>query len=197
MTTLAKEQSRTHFSITELGRLACWIRDVLDPLIAREGPDIMKSDDVMAVNDFLSYLQRQPLSLSAIRTTRLHCALFMIAGHGTRWPGRLIDKTDDILEKWSQRFGPLRRLRTPLYERGGRLFGICRQSDVTPKVRAAACLPLTACLLSCSCFCFCSVCPVVCATADVLVSGAVAQVCQTASSSGRKPNSLCTREPSL
>ena len=40
-----------------LRQLAAWIRDTLDPLMAREGPDIIHSDDVLTLHELFVALQ--------------------------------------------------------------------------------------------------------------------------------------------
>lgn len=95
---------------SRLRQLAAWIRDMLDPLIAREGPDI---------------------SATTLRATRIHRAIMEVAGKATRWPSRLADECDKVLWIWRERFGSLEALRPFLYCRGGRLETVAGIGDVT------------------------------------------------------------------
>ncbi|KAF2104593.1 hypothetical protein NA57DRAFT_70799 [Rhizodiscina lignyota] len=114
-----------------LQNTASWIRDTLDPLIAREGPDIMWPDDCLALQELFQNLQFFPLSKNVIAVTRIHNAVREIAGKATRWPHRLADACDNVIELWERIHGSLEAIRPPLYERGGRLWKISAISDLT------------------------------------------------------------------
>ena len=116
--------------------LAAWIRDDLDPVIAREGPAIMLPDDVLMLNEiFVALHASQTVTANTLRYTGIHRAIMLIRGKATRWPGRLVDQCDMIVDTWTENFGPLDNLRPFLFGRGGRLEGIARPGDRTRKVR--------------------------------------------------------------
>lgn len=107
-----------------------WIRDELDPQIARDGPEILCPDNVIILFTFLEDLRRSSLSLDILRYSRVHYALLEITGRATRWPGKLIDKVEHLIKLWEASFGHLRDIHRPLYEDGGRLHGISTAEDV-------------------------------------------------------------------
>jgi hypothetical protein len=93
--------------------------------IARQGHRFLEADTTLELQEFLSRLRAGYVTLERIRESRIHIAVARICGKATRWPGKLIDIADDIIERWKQRFGPVNEIRTLLYEPGGRLHGIC------------------------------------------------------------------------
>lgn len=108
-----------------------WIRDDLDLQVARDGPDALHSDDILTLDEFLRRLLASNISLDDIRSSRLHLAIDAISGKATRWPVKLIDKADGLKRNWEKLHGSLKNLTPPLYESGGRLYGIARAEDVT------------------------------------------------------------------
>lgn len=108
---------------------ARWIRDDLDPMVAREGPDYLHADDVLTLVDFFTRLRDTPVPVETLRSSRIHCALLEIAGRATRWPRKLIDKVDELIEYWETVFGPLNEVGIDLFEPGGRLHGITSPED--------------------------------------------------------------------
>ncbi|OAG01590.1 uncharacterized protein CC84DRAFT_1208697 [Paraphaeosphaeria sporulosa] len=102
-----------------------WIRDELDPLVAREGPGLLRADDVLTLHDVFQALKTSS-SVTALdlRATGIHRAVMEISGIATRWPGRLADDCDDLIDLWRGKFGRLEDLHPFLYGRGGRLEGI-------------------------------------------------------------------------
>lgn len=125
----------TELSRPKLKRLAVWIRDELDPLVAREGPDILRPDDVLALREALVALSQAPgLTALDLRATGIHRAVQDIAGVATRWPGGLCDDCDKILSLWTIKFGPFSQLRPFLYGRGGRLEGIANANEYSREV---------------------------------------------------------------
>lgn len=108
-----------------LKRLAIWIRDDLDILVAREGPDILRPDDVLALHDkFIALQHARDITFLDLRATGIHRAVQDIAGVATRWPGRLCDDCDKIIRIWTAKFGSFSEIHPFLYGRGGRLEGI-------------------------------------------------------------------------
>ena len=108
-----------------------WIRDDLDPQVARDGPDALHSDDILTLDELLRRLLTSDLQLEDIRFSRLHLAIINIAGHATRWPKKLIEHAEVLREVWEEQYGNLRAYGTPLYETGGRLSGVCKPEDLS------------------------------------------------------------------
>ena len=125
----------SHLSRSKLKQLATWIRDDLDVLVAREGPDILRPNDVVVLHEAFAILQTaQNITAMDLRATGIHRAVQDIAGIATRWPSRLCDDCDTICTIWTARLGPLRNLRPFLFGRGGRLEGIAGVSDYSHNV---------------------------------------------------------------
>ena len=114
-----------------LRQQARWIRDDLDPQVARDGPDALHSDDVLTLDEFLRKLLTSNINLEDIRFSRLHVAISSISGLATPWPKKLIGRADAVRAVWEAKHGPLTKLATPLYEPGGRLNGICKPEDLS------------------------------------------------------------------
>ncbi|KAK0342818.1 hypothetical protein LTR91_023166 [Friedmanniomyces endolithicus] len=117
-----------------LRQRARWIRDDLDPQIARNGHDALHADDILKLDDFLRQLLSAKLSIEDIRSSRIHLAVLEIAGRGTRWPKRLIERCDAVKGAWEVAHGPLQGMGFALYEGGGRLQGICRPEDLSKEL---------------------------------------------------------------
>ncbi|KAK5116458.1 hypothetical protein LTR62_008007 [Meristemomyces frigidus] len=117
------------YNLDFLRRRARWIRDDLDPRVAREGADALHADELLKLDEFLRRLTLSDSSVDDIRISRIHIAILDIAGHGTRWPARLIDRCDELKAVWQNKCGPLRSLGILLYEPGGRLHGICTPDE--------------------------------------------------------------------
>ena len=113
---------------------ARWIRDDLDPEIAREGPSILSADQVVVLVKFLEQLPIAAISIADIAWSRIHYAVLCIAGRATRWPGALVEEADKVIMHWTLRYGPLEDLRAPLHEEGGRLYGVCAATDLSKEV---------------------------------------------------------------
>lgn len=75
-----------------------WLRDTLDPLIAREGPEAISVEDALYLDQFFRKLLLTSLSVQDIRSTRIHLALLEIAGKSTRWPRGLIERTETVIK---------------------------------------------------------------------------------------------------
>ncbi|KAK1035797.1 hypothetical protein LTR33_016428 [Friedmanniomyces endolithicus] len=117
-----------------LRQRARWIRDDLDPQIARNGHDALHADDILKLDDFLRQLLSAKLSIEDIRSSRIHLAVLEIAGRGTRWPKRFIERCDAVKGAWEVAHGPLQGMGFALYEGGGRLQGICRPEDLSKEL---------------------------------------------------------------
>ncbi|KAK0279746.1 hypothetical protein LTR91_005498 [Friedmanniomyces endolithicus] len=113
---------------------ARWIRDDLDPQIARNGHDALHADDILKLDDLLRQLLSANLSIEVIRSSRIHLAVLEIAGRGTRWPKRLIERCDAVKQAWEVAHGPLQCMEIALYDGGGRLQGVCRPEDLSKEL---------------------------------------------------------------
>lgn len=119
-----------------LKQLARWIRDDLDVLVSREGPGILRPDDVVTLHEHLVALhQSTTVTAVDLRATGIHMAVKDIAGIATRWPGRLCDECDKVIAIWTHKFGSFEDLRPFLYGRGGRLEGIGSVNEYSREVR--------------------------------------------------------------
>lgn len=123
-----------NLSLTSLKQTASWIRDELERQVARDGPNALKPNDVLLLHTLLLDLQDAPTSIHTLRHSRIYLAVQEICSKASRWPGKLIDEADRLVEVWEEEFGPLKNIRTPLYQMGGRLYGICEPSDTTREV---------------------------------------------------------------
>jgi hypothetical protein len=113
------------FSRHKLKEITKWIRDELDLRVAREGPDVLQPDDVVTLHEtFVALQHAKNITFSDLRSSGIHKAIQDIAGIATRWPGRLCDDCDKIIDIWSAKFGPFNAIHPFLYGRGGRLEGI-------------------------------------------------------------------------
>lgn len=121
-------------TLKNLRKTAAWIRDDLDPLVAREGPHALDPNDVLNLHSLLLDLQMEPISIHLLRTSRIYLAVREICGKATRWPSRLVDEADQVIQAWELTLGPLKNIRTLLYEKGGRLHGICQPSQTEREV---------------------------------------------------------------
>ncbi|KAK4574942.1 hypothetical protein LTR86_000792 [Recurvomyces mirabilis] len=119
------------YNINFLRHRARWIRDDLDPRVAREGGDALHADEILKLDEFLRRLRNSNNSIDDIRVSRIHLAILSIAGHGTRWPIRLIDRCDELRVVWEAKYGSLKKLGFLLYEQGGRLYDVCTPEDAT------------------------------------------------------------------
>ena len=122
-------------SLKALTSRASWIRDVCDPRIARGGPVAMDPDDALTLHDLFKALQINPLSLATIRASRIHFAVLCVAGMATRWPAKLVDECDNVIELWEKKYGPLKKIAPPLYSPGARLWQVVDATDLSREVR--------------------------------------------------------------
>jgi hypothetical protein len=128
-------QPQPDLSRSRLKQIARWIRDELDLRVARDGPDVLRPDDVLTLHETLVALQHdQNITLSVLRATGIHKAVQDIAGVATRWPGRLCDDCDKIVDIWTAKFGPFSEIHPFLYGRGGRLEGIASIHEYSREV---------------------------------------------------------------
>ncbi|KAK7535064.1 uncharacterized protein J3D65DRAFT_604485 [Phyllosticta citribraziliensis] len=115
-----------------LRQRASWIRDVLDPQIARDGPEVMSPDDVLTLHElFQALLDVEQLSMSVLRYSRIHMAVTDVCGKATRWPKKLAEGCDHVVDVWTERFGRLTDVRPRLCKSEGRLNGICSGLEMT------------------------------------------------------------------
>lgn len=119
----------------QLRQLAAWIRDDLDPVVAREGPEKLRADDVLTLHELFQALRTSRTTTSLdLRATGIHRAVLEVAGTATRWPGRLVDDCDRVILVWTGKFGRLEDLRPFMYGRGGRLEGIASAGEFSRTV---------------------------------------------------------------
>jgi putative methyltransferase len=127
--------SSIDLSRPRLKALSKWVRDELDLRVAREGPDVLRPDDVLLLHEtFIALRHATDITSLDLRATGIHHAVRDIAGVATRWPGRLCDDCDTIISLWTEEFGPLDQLRPFLYGRGGRLEGIASFTEYSREV---------------------------------------------------------------
>lgn len=125
----------SNLSRARLKALAKWVRDELDLRVAREGPNVLRPDDVLILHEtFIALRNATDVTALDLRATGIHRAVQDIAGVATRWPGRLCDDCDKIISIWTAKFGPLNELPSFLYGRGGRLEGIANVTEYSPEV---------------------------------------------------------------
>ncbi|KAL5429010.1 hypothetical protein PMIN05_010897 [Paraphaeosphaeria minitans] len=118
-----------------LRQISHWIRDELDPLVAREGPEWLRADDVLTLHDISQALKTfSSITALDLRATGIHRAVMEISGIATRWPGRLADDCDELIHLWTTKFGRLEDLHPFLYGRGGRLEGIASIEETSKLV---------------------------------------------------------------
>jgi hypothetical protein len=117
------------YDLHYLRRQTRWIRDDLDPVIARSGPDSLHTDDVLRLDEFLRRLLTSNLSLDDIRDSRLHLAIECITGKATRWPGKIIERADAVREVWEAKYGSLKGIGILLFGPGGRLEEVERFAE--------------------------------------------------------------------
>ncbi|KAL1800993.1 hypothetical protein ACET3X_001335 [Alternaria dauci] len=122
--------SQVDLSRPRLKQLAVWIRDELDLRVARDGPNVLHPDDVLTLHEtFVALPHAQNITTSTLRATGIHKAVQDIAGVATRWPGKLCDDCDKIIDVWTAKFGPFSAIHPFLFGRGGRLEGIASIND--------------------------------------------------------------------
>ncbi|KAL1642974.1 hypothetical protein SLS58_005216 [Diplodia intermedia] len=119
------------FSKEVLRQRACWIRDDLDPRISRDGPECMQPDDVLTLHELFLGLQNVDLSISVLRYSRIHVAVLEVSGKATRWPKRLAEECDKVIELWTKKYGKLSDIRPRLFNPDGRLYGVCTGRELT------------------------------------------------------------------
>lgn len=120
--------------VVNLRKTSAWIRDILDPLMAREGPNELHPDDVLSLHTIFTELQHHQISLATMQFSRIHLAVSDVCGKATRWPKKLADEADCVVTCLESYYGPLKTIRTPLYEVGGRLHGISEPRHLTRDV---------------------------------------------------------------
>jgi hypothetical protein len=126
----------TQFSRARLKDIAAWIRDELDQLVARDGPDSLRPDDVLTLHDiFVALRKSSTITAMDLRSSGIHNAVKLISGVATRWPARLCDECDKIISTWTARFGEFSELHPFLHGRGGRLEGIGNSTEYSRQVR--------------------------------------------------------------
>lgn len=126
---------QTDLSRARLKHLATWIRDDLDRDIAQNGPEHLHPDDVLTLHELFVALRFSPtITVLDLRATGIHRAVMEVSGIATRWPGRLADDCDKVVQAWTAKFGRLEELHPFMYGRGGRLEGIAGAGETSKAV---------------------------------------------------------------
>lgn len=125
----------TKFTRARLKEIAAWIRDDLDRIVARHGPDSLRPDDVLALHDiFVAFRLSSTITAMDLRSSGIHNAVKMISDGLTRWPTRLRNECDKIVSTWTAKFGDFGELHPFLHGRGGRLEGIGNSTEFSRQV---------------------------------------------------------------
>jgi len=114
---------------------ARYIRDVLGPLVAREGGDVLSPTTIAALDAIFADLEETVLTLDMLRYSRMEKAMMEICGPATRWPTGLIKMAERAIEEWEGYLGPLKRVRANLWGPGGRLEGVTKVDGWQQRVR--------------------------------------------------------------
>ncbi|KAI9875977.1 MAG: hypothetical protein M1830_007618 [Pleopsidium flavum] len=112
-----------------------YIRDVLGPLVAGEGGDVLTTSTLAALDLIFGDLEETVLTLDMLRYSRIEKAMMEICGPGTRWPTGLIKMAERVIEEWEGYLGPLKRVRANLWGPGGRLEGVTKVEGWQQRVR--------------------------------------------------------------
>jgi len=128
------ESSADEISVEHLHHKAAWIRDDLEPNVARHGPDWLKPDQVVHVFSLLEQLRHSQIPVETIRSSRIHLAVLTLTSPGTRWPKTVVELAEKVTLDWSKTCGDINAIGIDLYEPGGRLHGICLPTDLTKEV---------------------------------------------------------------
>lgn len=96
-------------STPHLTAQAHWIRNSLDLQIAQSGPEALSANDLLEIDSFLRSLlyYAEGLSLATLRSSRIHLAILDICGRATRWPLKVIERSEAIGQVWEGRYGVL------------------------------------------------------------------------------------------
>jgi len=107
------------------------------PSVARLGPRFLGPDTVLELNTFFTTLHGliPRITIEHLQASRLHRALILISGRGTRWPSKLIVLCDLLIIELTARFGKLDMIRSTLYENGGRLEAFQDEKQLGRHVR--------------------------------------------------------------
>lgn len=116
--------------IDNLKAHASWIRDVLDPTIARDGPEAISVEDALFLDQYLRRLRLAAITIYHLRQSRFHLAAIEIAGKATRWPRQLIERAEALISTWESKFGSLSAIGIELLGSGGRLEGLPMGTDL-------------------------------------------------------------------
>lgn len=96
---------------------------------------LLNPDTVQSIHGFLVRLsQQRPPSIDTLRASSIHRAIILVSGRATRWPAKLVDVCDEIIEKWETELGNLDKIRIDLYGPGERLHGIAEPRDLSRRV---------------------------------------------------------------
>lgn len=99
------------------------IRDVLAPVVAREGGRL-NDPQTASLNAIFASLSTVKITVEMLRYSRMDRALTVISMEGSAWQGPYQLLAEALLANWEQSLGPLRNIKADLWGPGGRLEGI-------------------------------------------------------------------------
>ena len=102
-----------------------YIRDVLAPVIAREGGRL-NEQQMAALRTIFASLSTVKITTELLQYSRIEKALGIIAVEGSVWPVDATLFAEALLSTWENSIGPLRNIRADLWGPGGRLEGTRR-----------------------------------------------------------------------
>ena len=100
-----------------------YIRDILAPVVAREGGRL-NDQQMTALKTIFASLSTVRITVELLQYSRMEKALNVIAIEGSAWPVDATLLAEALLNSWEDSIGPLRNIRADLWGPGGRLEGI-------------------------------------------------------------------------
>ena len=122
-----------------------YIRDVLAPVIAREGGRLNERQ-MAALRTIFASLSTVKITTELLQYSRIEKALGIIAVEGSVWPVDATLLAEALLSTWENSIGPLRNIRADLWGPGGRLEGTRRLMNLgeepeSYEVQPSKCVP--------------------------------------------------------
>lgn len=120
-----------------------YIRDVLEPVVAKKGGRL-NEEEITALKTIFASLSNVKMTRELIQYSRIEKALSIIAvqgdigGEGDAWPVDAILMSEALLNSWEDSIGPLRTIRADLWGPGGRLEGVRKLKTPTWGVSMAS-----------------------------------------------------------
>lgn len=100
-----------------------YIRDVLAPVVAREGGRLDEKQ-INALKMIFASLSTVKITVELLRYSRIEKALGAMTVEGSGWPAEYTLLAEALWNAWENSVGPLRNIRADLWGPGGRLEGI-------------------------------------------------------------------------